>query len=112
MKSNGITAGSINNGIAKWQDSMRAVVFDGVNAADIKQIVQRLVDNAKAGDERAIKMVFDYILGGVGPQMVSQTLVLNGPPTDAKPGTKEKLKVMQARAARGESVSHDDDAGF
>ncbi len=60
----GITKGAINGGVAKWQNDLRASVFDGVTAGDIKAIVTKLIANAKAGDPVAVKLVFDYVLGG------------------------------------------------
>lgn len=38
--------------------------------------------------------------------------VLPASPTDARPGTPEKVAVMQARAMAGQILSHPDDATF
>ncbi len=62
--SKGLTKGPVNTGVAKWQEDLRASAFDGITAGDVKAIVARLVKDAKDGNPTAVKLVFDYILGG------------------------------------------------
>lgn len=65
MAKPGLINGNINTGVSKWQSDLRSAMFDGITAGDVKAIVAKMVANAKAGDPAAIKMVFDYVLGGV-----------------------------------------------
>lgn len=64
MAKPGLVNGNVNTGVSKWQSDLRAAMFDGITAGDVKAIVTRMVTNAKNGDPAAIKMVFDYVLGG------------------------------------------------
>lgn len=48
---------------ACYQTRLRNAVYDGVNEADVQEIVKGIVTRAKAGDASAQKLFFDQILG-------------------------------------------------
>jgi hypothetical protein len=59
-----------------YQARIRAAVFDGVTEADAKAVVQKIVEKAKAGDEKAQRMFLDY-LAGFGASPTKITVVQN-----------------------------------
>lgn len=97
--------------VRAFQDSLREALFDGVTPADAKEIVQGVVKRAKAGDPAAVKMFFEYVLGGAAPKQAVQNNYYPPPaePTKTRPGGKSRLAVYADRAARGEELNHDDD---
>lgn len=116
---------------ADWQDTMRQALMQSVKAEDIKEIAENLVTRAKAGDKKAIDLLFRYVLGGTGVHVKKAVIVTNappprggpdegdlilpspeGPPTAAQPGSPEKIRVMGDRVARGLSVTSRGDAGY
>jgi hypothetical protein len=88
-----------------WLAEMRRAAREGVKASDVKEIVAKQVELAKQGDARALKFVFNTVLGG--DQMKGGTFIQNNyhsdpaAPTNALPGTNGKLKTMEARRAAG-----------
>lgn len=100
--------------IAEWQDELRQAMFDGIQADDVKDIVQGIVKRAKEGDDRACRTLFEYVLAARrGQPQIHATQVNHYPPggpTGHPPGTKGKVKMLQARASRGEDLHHGDDA--
>lgn len=102
-------------GLPPWMLALRTAAQQSITAEDITQIVKKQVERAKSGDERAIRFVFDYVLGGSG--MKGATFVQNNfpagdsptKPTAARPGTNSKLSAMQRRAAAGIPLNRADD---
>ena len=55
-----------------YQARIRQAVFDGVTEADAKAVVQKIVEKAKAGDEKAQRMFLDYLAGfGTAPTKIT-----------------------------------------
>lgn len=55
-----------------YQARIRAAVFDGVTEADAKAVVQKIVEKARAGDEKAQRMFLDYLAGfGTAPTKIT-----------------------------------------
>lgn len=84
------------------QAKLRAAVFNAVGESDVKDIVKGIVERAKSGDKEATKYFFDYILGGRVTTAVQQNVYVDGrsepdEPTDAKPGSPEKVALMADR---------------
>jgi hypothetical protein len=105
--------------VAPWVQKLRAAMFDAITETDIQEIVKNLVKRAKDGDPGAVKMLFDYVLGGRQASTQAATietqnnLILPPPrPTRARPGSRQKVLAMAERAQKGLSLNHDDDAGF
>jgi hypothetical protein len=46
-----------------FQSKLRMAVFDGVKEVDVTKVVEGIVERAKAGDEKSVQHLFDYILG-------------------------------------------------
>lgn len=99
-----------------WMAMMRAAAMKAVNEEDIEAIVRKQVEKAKAGDQQALKFVFDHVLGG--QQLKGATFVQNNfhgegadpnKPTPARPGTKSKLEKMRQRVAAGLPATNDKD---
>lgn len=112
------------NEVATYQSKLRAAMFDGIAEGDIREIVTGIVKRAKKGDDKAIKLVFDYLLGGVDggrPNSATQVNVYNESavdhpsakkpdrPTLAGRGTRAKVEAMAERAERGEELHHEED---
>ncbi len=93
-------------GLPPWMAKMRAAATNAITETDIAEIVQNQVKRAKAGDQNAIKFVFDQVLGGA--QLKGATFIQNNfggespdKPTDAVPGTPAKLETIRRRVAAG-----------
>ena len=97
-----------------YQSKLRQAVFDAVSESDVKDIVEGIVEKAKAGDEKATKMVFDYVLGSSQPVSLTQNNYHehhhsndgDGPPSTPplKPGESpsvDRLDALQRRAVNG-----------
>jgi hypothetical protein len=98
---------------APWVAKLRAAMFDGIKEEDVRTIVENLVKKAKAGDPGAIKMLFDYVLGGnKAARVETQNNMIIRPArrTGAEPGSRKKIEVLSERAAKGVSLHRDDDA--
>ena len=68
----------------QWQAQMRAVVANAIGEIDVRQIVQKQVEKAKAGDANAAKFIMNTVLGLATPVKVSQTNVITDVATAAK----------------------------
>jgi hypothetical protein len=66
-KNNSLTINAIEGKIVPeeqtFQASLRQAIFDGVSTTDVSDVVKSIITKAKAGDVKAQKMMFDYILG-------------------------------------------------
>lgn len=58
-----------------WVQTMRAAAMKVIKQEDVEAMVKAQVDKAKKGDEKAMKFVFEQILGGA--QMKGATFVQN-----------------------------------
>ncbi len=45
------------------QAALRKAVFNGINESDVQDVIKTIVNQAKAGDDTAQKIFFEYILG-------------------------------------------------
>ena len=98
-----------------WMQAMRALARSEVQEGDIKEIVQSQIKRAKDGDQKAIKFVFEQLLGGA--ELKGATFIQNNyhggespeRPTKAKPGSKAKIDVIARRIAGGNGAFHPED---
>lgn len=103
------------NAVASYQETLREAMFDAVTEADVAAIVKGIVSKAKEGDEKSLKLLFEYILGGrQGPPQIRDSNVVineppNGRPTKARQGTAEKIAVMAQRHANGQAIFNGED---
>lgn len=98
-------------GLPPWLAAMRQAAMEAVQVEDVKAIVEKQIELAKQGDHKAMKFVFEQVLGG--NQMKGMTLIQNNyhvsdpdvarpdKPTDALPGSRKKLDMMARRAEAG-----------
>lgn len=49
--------------IVAMQAKLRSAIFDSISEADVQVIIQKQVEKAKAGDEKALQFVMKYVLG-------------------------------------------------
>lgn len=91
-----------------WIETLRAAMFDAISEADMREIMRKLVSDAKAGNFRAQKIIFESILAAPRVSVHSEVTV-SGMPTNEFPGTAGKLNVMRERAAKGLPLHHDKD---
>jgi len=93
----------------KWLGALREAAF-GVSADDVAEIVKGLLAEAKAGDTRAAKFVFDVLLGE--RRFKGATFIQNvyeggngggrpDEPSDAPPGSEGKIELMRRRVEAG-----------
>jgi hypothetical protein len=88
-----------------WVAKLREAMFDAVTEADIQAIVKHLVEKAKKGDPAALKMVFEYLLGGPkGPVTMTQNNLYLDPPAERPRTTDECEAVIQQRRMNGHGV--------
>lgn len=106
-------------GVPAWMAKLRAAAQKHITENDIEAIVAKQVEKAKDGDQAALKFVFDQVLGGAsfkGATFVQTTTHHHygdqdpNAPTDAEPGTDDKVAAMAARVANGRPVFDDHDA--
>lgn len=101
------------DGLPTWITLMREAAIKCVKPEDIEQIVKAQVDKAKAGDEKALKFVFEQVLGGAS--MKGATFIQNvypevpEKPTHCLPGSNGKISKMQQRVAAGRGVFSGED---
>lgn len=62
------------NPLARKAQSLRSAMFDAVSAADLRAVVKKLLELAKAGDVQAARLVFERCLGPVMPVDVLERL--------------------------------------
>lgn len=99
-----------------WMQAMRQAAIESVTPDDIEAIMKKQVQLAKAGDRAAVKFVTDFVMGS--GMLRGATIVQNNygaehdhpsTPTSVRPGSAEKLAVMQRRAAAREPLCAADD---
>ena len=99
-----------------WIQSLRDLAAKHLGPEVIEDIVVTQIAAARRGDARAIKFVFDYLLGAAA--LKGATFVQNNyppgaarpdQPTAAVPGSAEKIRLMQARVAGGLDPCRPDD---
>lgn len=105
--------------MASWQSQMREAFFEGVTQDDMRAIAARLVEDAKKGDQGAIKLLLAYGIGSPQVNVRNAVIVSQGDhgartplpcaPTAALPATEGKIEAMARRAANGQAIFHDDD---
>jgi len=92
-------------GLPPWLQAMRNVIQESISAEDVSEMVKNQVVAAKKGDAKALRFVFDHVLGG--KSMQGATYVQNNyygedarpdRPARDKPGSNGKMRRMQARA--------------
>lgn len=60
-----IQSTKVTNVVPPWIQEMRDVVAKSISTEDVKAMIEAQVKKAKEGDERALKFVFEYVLGGM-----------------------------------------------
>lgn len=101
--------------VLDWQTRMRMAFIEGLGEADMKEVVKGLVNQAKAGDMAAIRMVLSYAVGTPSARGADSCEELPPAPipkviSKALPRTPEKLTAFAKRAANGEALFHVEDA--
>lgn len=97
-----------------YQARLRKAVYDGISEADVADVVKSLVVKAKAGDPKAIDMLFKHVLAAeTTPQQLVQNnyygdeakpkLKRNGEPSKGAPSD-SKLSVLRTRAEAGDEL--------
>lgn len=72
--------------------NLRSAVYNGITEDDVVQIVKKITDQAKAGDETSVKLLFDYVLGkSAAPSKV----VVNNHFSDVETGARVMKAVQQ-----------------
>ncbi len=69
---------------AQWQAHMRSVVVNSISPEDVKAIVAKQVEKAKAGDPVSAKFVMSQFSGQSAPLRFSQTNIVTDPETAAR----------------------------
>ena len=67
-----------------WQAKMRGVVANSIGEDDIKAIIDKQVEKAKAGSESAAKFVLTHVLGSNTPVTIRQTNIITDVETAAR----------------------------
>lgn len=99
-----------------WLTQLRAAALAEITPEDVQQIVRGIIDRAKGGDRFALQVVFGCILADGPTANLSpagnKVLVaaVGGQPTEALPGTREKLAKMSDRVLRGQPLFNERDA--
>lgn len=103
--------------VPPWIQRMRDVAAKHLTVDVIDSIVKSQIEMAKKGDKNAIKFVFDQLMGGQAVK--GATFVQNNygaefgeaaaKPALARPGSTDKLTIMQRRAANGQSLTQPGD---
>ena len=91
--------------VADWQYQNRDKFMRVFTPAALADVYEALLAKARAGDMTAIKLVLSYGVGNP-PQSPPQE------PTEAEPGSDDKVLEMAGRAGRGEPVFNRLDATF
>lgn len=107
---------------------LATTLFETITTDDVSELAAKLRQMALSGDLRAMKMLLDlvarpaaapaqsepvtvYIDARTGQVVEPQVVeVLPSRPTEAAPGSSEKIDVMASRGAAGESLHHPGDA--
>src|SRR2546423_1906739 len=89
-----------------WITAMRDAIGEAISADDIKDIVKDQVGRAKKGDREAIRFIFGDTLatstkGGTFIQNNFHGAESPAQPAKSKPGTQDRIALMQQRAAAG-----------
>jgi len=72
------------NDTLNWQAGLRAAMVNSITAEDVKEIMAKQVERAKAGDQAAIKFIMTQALGVGTPIIVKQTNLITDVETAAK----------------------------
>lgn len=67
-----------------WQAQLRAVVANSISEEDVRDIILKQVEKAKAGNESAAKFVLNQVLGTNTPVTIRQTNIVTDPETAAR----------------------------
>lgn len=62
--------------LVQWQAALRAAMVNSIDEDDMKQIVEKQVEKAKAGDARALQFVLDLV-GAKTPVTITNNLVVD-----------------------------------
>lgn len=79
-----------------WVQKMRSAAQAAITEQDIREIVAKQVERAKQGDEKAMKFVFDQVLGGAamkGATFVQNNYAVEEPAAAKTPTTIEDRAV-------------------
>lgn len=100
------------NETESFQNKLRLAMYGAITEQDMAEIVKGMVQRAKDGDEKAVRMVFEYLLaGGKTPSQATQINVYPpekpaSNPTRAIRGTGAKIEALASRAMNGEELFH------
>lgn len=81
-----------------WVQMMREAAMSRIKPADIEAMVDKQIEKAKAGDEKALKFVFEQVLGGAsmkGATFVQNNYQYGAGTTNTKPEEVGKLTHQQ-----------------
>lgn len=116
MARNEIVSKQDLEGLPPWLAAMRRAAMEGVTEKDVTDIVAHQIALAKKGDHKAIKFVFDQVLGG--NQLKGATFIQNNTygdapdatkPTKHAPGSNGKIETMRRRLNAGVPLTRSDD---
>jgi hypothetical protein len=96
-----------------YMDRLRMAMFNAITEGDVAEMTKQLVERAKGGDEKSLKMVMDYLIGGTRPNQQTNILVEAEPRRSRKqhktlPGSSERVDAMAKRRSRGEAIFDED----
>jgi rubrerythrin len=92
--------------VPEWIQRMRDMAAKHLTPEVVETIVKNQIEAAKKGDRNAIRFKgATFVQNNYGAEFGEQ----NARPTDAKPGSQEKLDQMRRRVANGQSVAQPGD---
>lgn len=105
-------AGGLN-----WLEQARSAVAQAAPVARLQGIIQKQLELAEQGDKAAVHFVFNTLpklMGSNQPIAITQNNFYGGEqpdePTEALPGTEDKIAAMQRRVAAGRPATSGKDA--
>lgn len=108
-KNNSLILNRVRESLPSFEESaqcaskLKAAVFDGVTATDMKTIMQGLVDKAKSGDLAATKVLLDFVSKSAPTPQLSIGARMNVAGQPALNGDARQVngdRGLQAKAAR------------
>lgn len=97
-----------------YMDRLRLAMFNAITEGDVTEMTKQLVERAKKGDEKSLKMVMDYLIGGVQQPKQQTNVLIEAEPRRPRskhktlPGTADRVKAMAARVQDGEAIFDDE----
>lgn len=89
---------SPTEGIGQWAEKLRAAAFDAVGETDIKEILAKQVEKAKAGDAAAAKFVLQYLTGAAAPVVSEKRIETIKIVDRGSKKSKERTRVVEAES--------------